>query len=392
MLSASKLTKSKFNVMIAPNFEGEEQMRLRQDRLVTRLWCDRRTLLRGIAASAGSVGLIASKDAVGEVSGEATSFAAADANTVQNEVTHRTLPINGLRFHIAEQGQGPLVLLCHGFPECWYSWRHQLPALAGAGFHAVAPDMRGFGQTEAPDDIASYTIVHNVADMVQLVSALGEQQAVIIGHDWGAPVAWNAALLRPDTFRAVVAMSVPYRVRPPVAPLKALREAGTTTFYWQYFRTPGVAEAEFEGDIARTVRTLLYGKGISLMMKSGEGFLTGTTIPEQLPPWLTQEDITYYIETFKRTGYRGGLNWYRNIDRNWELSAAWEGAKIRQPALFIAGSEDGVVKFAAKPLEQMPSTVPGLKKALLIPGAGHWIQQERVAEVNAAVLEFIRSV
>jgi pimeloyl-ACP methyl ester carboxylesterase len=351
---------------------------------------NRRAVLRGIAISITPPALIASADAIADAS-RGVLLAAAESNGTQNKLTHRTIYANGLRFHIAESGQGPLVLLCHGFPECWYSWRHQLPALAEAGFHAVAPDMRGFGQTEAPDDISEYTIGHNIADMVQLVSALGGQQAVIVGHDWGAPVAWNSALLRPDIFRAVVAMSVPYRARPPVAPLKALHDAGTTNFYWQYFQAPGVAEAEFERDVDRTVRTLLYGKGISLMMKPGQGFLADATIPEQLPSWLTDEDITYFVETYRRSGYRGGLNWYRNIDRNWELSAAWEGMKVRQPALFIAGSEDPVIKFSAKALEQLPTTVPGLKKTLVIPGSGHWIQQERPAEVNAAILEFLHS-
>src|SRR5262249_43016966 len=234
--------------------------------------------------------------------------AKAQTDNTQNELRHRTLDLSGLRFHIAESGEGPLVLLCHGFPECWYSWRHQLSALAEAGFHAVAPDMRGFGQTEAPDDVSEYTIGHHIADMVQLVLALKERQAVIIGHDWGAVVAWNSALARADIFRAVVAMSVPYRDRPPVAALKALRDAGVTNFFWQYFQTPGVAEAEFERDVDRSVRTALYGTAPSLMIKPGEGLLAGRTIPEKLPPWLTPQDIAYYVETYKRTGYRGGLN------------------------------------------------------------------------------------
>jgi pimeloyl-ACP methyl ester carboxylesterase len=313
---------------------------------------------------------------------------------MQNEPTHRTLTLNGLHFHVAEQGEGPLVLLCHGWPECWFSWRHQLRALADAGFHAVAPDMRGFGQTDAPEDVCSYTIVHNVGDMVQLVSTLGEKQAIIIGHDWGAPVAWTSALLRPDIFRAVVAMSVPYRVRSPTAPLKALWDAGTTNFYWQYFQTPGVAETEFERDVDRTMRTLLYGKGVSLMMKPGQGFLGESIVPEQMPSWLTEEDLAYYVETYKRTGFRGGLNWYRNIDRNWELSAFWDGMKIQQPALFVAGEDDPVIKAAtgAKALEQLSTTVPGLKRTYLIPAAGHWVQQQHAAEVNAAVLEFLRAI
>ena len=319
--------------------------------------------------------------------------AADEGKSMATEPTHRTVPLNGISFHIAEQGQGPLALLCHGWPECWYSWRHQLRALSEAGFHAVAPDMRGFGQTDAPEDVSAYTIVHNVGDMVQLVSTLGEKQAIIIGHDWGAPVAWTSALLRPDIFRAVVAMSVPYLVRSPVAPLKALRDAGTTNFYWQYFQTTGVAEAEFERDVDRTMRTLLYGKGVTLVMKPGQGFLGESIVPDQVPSWLTEEDVAYYVETYKRTGFRGGLNWYRNIDRNWELSATWDGMKIQQPAFFIAGTEDGVIKgFGAKALEQLPTTVPGLKGTRLISGAGHWVQQERAAEVNAAVVEFLRTV
>jgi len=350
--------------------------------------CNRRTVLRGIAGSLAIPALIAT-DASADAPRGAT-LAATESGSAQYELSHRTVSVNGLRLHIAESGQGPLVLLCHGFPECWYSWRHQLRALAEAGFHAVAPDMRGFGQTDAPEDVAEYTIGHNVADMVQLVSILGEKQAVIIGHDWGAPVAWTSALLRPDIFRAVVAMSVPYRARPLVAPMKALRDAGNTNFYQLYFQTPGVAEAELERDVDRSVRTLLYGTGVSLMMKPGMGFLVDATIPQQLPSWLTDEDISYFVETYKRSGYRGGLNWYRNIDRNWELSGGWEGMKVQQPALFIAGSNDGVIKVMAKPLEELPTTVPGLKKTLILPDSGHWIQQQRPAEVNAAILEFLR--
>jgi pimeloyl-ACP methyl ester carboxylesterase len=173
--------------------------------------------------------------------------------------------------------------------------------------------------------------------------------------------------------------------------LKGLRDAGATNFYWLYFQTPA-AQAEFERDVDRTVRTFLYGKGISLMLKPGQGFLTDTTVPDQLPPWLTSEDISYYVENYKRSGYRGGLNWYRNIDRNWALSGSWEGLKIQQPALFIAGGDDGVVKFMAKAVEQLPTTVPGLKKTLIVPNSGHWIQQERSEEVNAAILDFLRSV
>jgi pimeloyl-ACP methyl ester carboxylesterase len=309
-------------------------------------------------------------------------------------VAHRVVTLNGIRMHIAEQGAGPLVLLCHGWPECWYSWRHQLAAVAAGGFHAVAPDMRGFGETDAPDEVHAYTIAHNVGDMVSLVGALGERSAVIVGHDWGAPVAWTAAQLRPDIFRAVAAMSVPYNPRGPMPPLQALRNAGITTFYWQYFQAPGIAEAEFEQDVDRTMRAFLYGKGLSMASVSpGHGILSESTIPKQLPSWLLDDDVRYYVETYRRTGFRGGLNWYRNIDRNWEISAAWDDLSIRQPAFFVAGTEDAVIRgFGKAALERLPNTVPGLKRVLLIDGAGHWVQQQRAQEVNASLLDFLHQL
>jgi len=315
------------------------------------------------------------------------------------EIKHHTIAVNGIQMHVAEQGEGPLVLLCHGWPELWYSWRHQLPALAAAGFRAVAPDMRGYGQTDAPSDIRSYTILHMVGDMVGLVAALGAQKAIIVGHDWGAPVAWTSALLRPDVFFAVVAMSVPHRPRGPAPPLKVLQHQGLNTFYWIYFQTPGVAEAEFEQDVTSTMRRVLYGGSgdargskFSMVLKPGKGFLEDSVDPEQLPAWLTDADIAVMAREFQRTGFRGGLNWYRNIDYNWELTAPWHGAVIQQPALFIAGTRDGVIRgpIGEGAVEKLPQVVPNLKRVLLIDGAGHWIQQERPVEVNAALLEFLK--
>lgn len=355
--------------------------------------CVRRAFLQALALSTAGLAPASSKRASGQEqpSRDAPSVIA-DGGARQIELKHRTVTLSGLRFHIAEAGQGPLVLLCHGWPESWYSWRHQLRALADAGFRAVAADMRGFGQTEAPEDVAAYTIVHHVGDMVQLVSALRETQAVIVGHDWGSPVAWTSALLRPDIFRAVIMMSVPYLERSRSAPLKALREAGISTFYWQYFQTPGVAEAELERDVERTIRTMLYGQGLSPKVTMGEGFLSGTSVPGQLPSWLTGEDVVHYVNTYKATGFRGGLNWYRNVDRNWELEAAWERLRIRQPALFIAGTEDIVIKwFAGKAVKDLQTTVPGLRETRLIPGAGHSVQQECAGEVNSTMLDFLRS-
>lgn len=314
------------------------------------------------------------------------------------DLTHRTLLVNGIQMHIAEQGVGPLVLLCHGWPESWYSWRHQLAALAAAGFHAVAPDMRGFGRTEAPADVGAYTLLHNVGDMVALVAELGARQAAIIGHDWGAPTAWNAAMMRPDVFRAVVGMSVPHRPRAKQAPLALLRQAGLQNYYWFYFQESR-AEVEFERDVPITMRKLLYGvsgdvpidRENPLMVPEGKGFLDRLAVPERLPGWLTEEDIAIMAAEYQRTGFRSGLNLYRNLDRNWELTAAWAGARITQPAMFIAGTRDPVIAGSRgeAAVARMGVAIADLRR-VMIEGAGHWIQQERPAEVNAAVLEFLR--
>jgi pimeloyl-ACP methyl ester carboxylesterase len=318
------------------------------------------------------------------------------------QAKHHDLTVNGVRLHLTEQGAGPLVLLCHGWPELAYSWRHQLPALAAAGYRAVAPDMRGFGHSDAPADINAYTLLHTTGDMVALVAALGETEAVIVGHDWGAPVAWTAAMIRPDIFRAVVAMSVPHRARGPVAPLAGLRAMGIETFYWQYFQSPGVAEAEFEADIPASLRRILFsgsgdappGRTLELLLPKGGGFLDLTLEPETLPAWLTADDLATMAASYRHSGFRGGLNYYRNIDRNWELLAPFTGAKIRQPALFIAGTRDVVIAgmMGKQSLADLPKHVLDLRGTLLIEGGGHWIQQERPAEVNAALIEFLNAL
>ncbi len=311
-----------------------------------------------------------------------------------SQITHRTVDTNGIRMHVAEQGAGPLVLLCHGFPESWYSWRHQLPALAAAGYHAVAPDMRGYGGTDRPEAIDQYTQLHHVGDMVGLLDALGAETAVIVGHDWGAPVAWNGALLRPDRFRAVAGLSVPYTPRGGTPPTAALARAyGDTFMYMLYFQTPGVAEAELEQNVRSTVRRVLAGisgegAGMPVLPKRST-FLQGLPDPEVLPAWLTPADIDFYTAEFERTGFRGGLNWYRNLDRTWELMAAWRGARITVPALFVAGDRDPVILRSRAAMDGLAETVPGLRERVLLPGAGHWTQQERPAEVNDALITFL---
>ncbi len=309
--------------------------------------------------------------------------------------------VNGVRMRVAEQGSGPLVVFTHGWPESWYSWRHQIEAVAAAGFRAVAPDMRGYGETDAPEAIDQYTILHLVGDIVELVRALGEKEAVVVGHDWGAVVAWHCALLRPDLFRAVVGMSVPYAPPGRMDLLTSLEQAGISTFYMQYFQAPGVAEAELERDVRDSLRRLAYsasgdgpeGKGFS-MLRPGHGLLDNTVPPEGPLAWLTEADLDHYTREFERAGFRGGLNWYRNLRRNWELTTAWRGCPIRQPSLFIAGERDGVLKFPASraQIEAYAKTLPGLRGTHILPGAGHWIQRERAAEVNRLLVEFLQGL
>jgi pimeloyl-ACP methyl ester carboxylesterase len=308
----------------------------------------------------------------------------------------RSISANGIDIFLLEQGTGPLVLLCHGWPELSYSWRHQIPAIAAAGYHVVAPDMRGFGQTSAPAEIAASSIFDHVGDMVALVAALGEKRAVVVGHDWGAPVAWHAAMFRPDIFSAVAGLSVPPPLRGRGRPLDTLRESGITKFYWQYFQAPGVAESELERDVAATMRTVLGRRfsdpQASLFIEDGQGFLGGATPHRPLPDWLTEADLAYFTAAYRKSGFRGGLNWYRNIDRNWELTAPWQDARIAQPSLFIAGSQDAVVTglIGAKRVADMERILPNLQQKLIIEGAGHWVQQERPGEVNAALISFLR--
>jgi len=329
------------------------------------------------------------------------------------EISHRTIEANGIHLHIAEQGEGPLVVLCHGFPESWYSWRHQLAALAAAGFHAVAPDMRGYGRSDRPEAIDQYTLLHLVGDMVGLLDALGAEQTVIAGHDWGAPVAWHAALLRPDRFRAVIGLSVPYRARTSVVPTSVMPQRDDAWFYQLYFQKPGVAEAELARDPRETILKLLLsgsgdvprrsagaadasrqaaGQGDVGMVPRDGGFLTRMVKPAVLPPWLTEADIDFYAGEFARAGFRGGLNWYRNIDRNWELLAPFAKAKVTVPALYVAGDRDLVVAFRGmdKVIANLTEYVPQLRATIMLPGCGHWTQQERASEVNAAMIDFLR--
>jgi pimeloyl-ACP methyl ester carboxylesterase len=314
-------------------------------------------------------------------------------------VTHRDLDVRGLRMHIAEAGRGPLVLLLHGFPESWYSWRHQLTALAAAGFHAVAPDQRGYGRTGRPAAADAYTILHLTGDVIGLMDVLGERQAVLAGHDWGAPVAWHAALLRPDRIRGVIGLSVAYRPRGSTAPVTAMRSRIGDAFYMVYFQEPGIADAELARDLPATFRKLLFSgsgdgpRGLPLVPPGG-GFLDGCVDPAVLPGWLTAHDISVFAAEYATAGFTGGLNWYRNLDRNWELTAAWHGAPVTVPALYLAGDRDLVLNFpgAREQLPRMREYIPQLRGTVLLPGCGHWTQQERPAEVSEAMIGFLRGL
>ena len=318
--------------------------------------------------------------------------------SVQPEL--QTVNANGLEMRVATAGEGPLVLLCHGWPEGWRSWRRQIEALAVAGYRAAAPDMRGYGGTQAPEAVDAYTIMHLVGDVVRLVEALGEKQAVIVGHDWGAVVAWHAALLRPDLFRAVVGMSVPYS--PPSARSlpEVLRRMGMENFYILYFQEEGRAESELDLDPEDSLAKVYLAasgdapKGAGFALVPPEGLLANAPRPAVQPDWLPQAELAAMAADFRRAGFRGGLNWYRNMDRNRDLLSAWRGLPIRQPSLFVAGTKDAVIRFpgSAGAMDAFAQTLPGLRGSVLVEGAGHWVQQERPDAVNAALLEFLRGL
>jgi len=318
------------------------------------------------------------------------------------EVTHRMIETNGIRLHIAEQGEGPLVILCHGFPECWYSWRHQLGALAKAGFRAVAPDLRGYAGSERPKEVENYTILDDIGDVVGLVDALGAEQAVIAGHDIGAPIAWQAALMRPDRFRAVVALSVPFRPRAfgDAGPPTTLMPRNENAVFYQLFLQTPEAEAALGRDLRRAFRSQFYSLSGDRPPSAGTAFAGGMvpragfglTDPPSLPAWITDSDIDVYVAEFTRSGFRGPLSWWRNIDRSWELLAPFVGAKVTVPALYMAGDRDFAATVFSQFITKQSAMVPKLRPAIMLPGCGHWTEQERAPEVSAAMIEFLRSL
>ncbi|HXY94692.1 MAG TPA: alpha/beta hydrolase [Acidimicrobiia bacterium] len=323
-------------------------------------------------------------------------------------VRHRTVETNGISMHVAEAGpaDGRPVVLCHGFPECWYSWRHQLAALGDAGYHVVAPDQRGYGLTDMPADVAEYTQLHLVGDLVGMLDTLGIERAAVVGHDWGAPVAWHSALLRPDRFDAVAALSVHWggiapRPTPAPKPTEALRAAmGDGFLYILFFQEPGVAERELDADLRRTLRCFLYALSGDIPRNEYHFFdASARTIWDLLaePPgaldWLTDADLDAFVASFSNHGtFFGGLNWYRNIDRTSELLAPFAGRVIDQPALFIGAEHDSIFGQTPEAVLATRAHIPNLRDPVWVQGSGHWIQQEEPEVVNDVLLDFLREV
>jgi pimeloyl-ACP methyl ester carboxylesterase len=360
-----------------------------------------------VGAAAGAVPLIAALaeplNAATAEAGTAGADPSSWADPLLPEVTHRMVETNGIHLHIAEQGTGPLVILCHGFPECWYSWRHQLDALAKAGFRAVAPDLRGYGRSDRPEEVEKYTLLHNIGDMVGLLDALGVKQAVIAGHDVGATIAWQAALLRPERFRGVIALSPPFRTRAfghAGPPTTLMPRSEDTVFYQLFLQTPE-AEAALGRDLRRTFRSQFYSLSGDRPQSAGASLgnagmvplkVAAVTDPTSLPAWVTESDIEVYVEAYSRSGWRGPLNWWRNIDRGWELMAAFDGATLAVPALYMVGERDMVATVFRDDIARQSSLVPKLRRSIMLPGCGHWTQQERAAEVSDAMIEFVRQL
>lgn len=316
----------------------------------------------------------------------------------------RTIQTNGIQMHISEAGEGPLVILCHGFPELGYSWRHQLQPLAEAGYRAVAPDQRGYGRSERPAAVEAYDMIQLTTDIVGLVAALGETEAVIVGHDFGSMVAQSCALLRPDLFKALALMSVPYFPRQDgdLLPTRLMdKMTGDGVFYINYFQEPGRVEAELEADVRQSVLMMLYSASGDAVPNNDswrfvfgkqERFIDTATVPDKLPPWLTEADIDVYTEMFSQSGFSGPVNWYRNLDRNWQLTPFLTGARILQPTLFVEGEFDAVRFMYSSVHDTMKQYIPDLREIVTLKGCGHWMQQEQPEAVNRALIGFLSDV
>jgi pimeloyl-ACP methyl ester carboxylesterase len=293
----------------------------------------------------------------------------------------RVAVADGIELSVSDLGSGPAVVLCHGFPELAYSWRHQVQPLLDAGYRVLVPDMRGYGASSAPAEVDAYDVASLCGDMVGLLDALGESQATFIGHDWGANVVWWLAAIHPDRVRAVAGLSVPFVPRAPAAPIPIMRAHLGEDFYIVWFQQPGVADAALGSDVRRTLTT---SRQWTAQWAEEDGAV------RKRPEWLTEDDLQVYVDAFERTGFTGGLNWYRNIDRNWQLMEPYGDRRIEQPAMFLTGELDPVRTFM--PAEAMDGWVTDLRSKTVVPGAGHWVQQQAPEAVNAELLGFLAAL
>jgi pimeloyl-ACP methyl ester carboxylesterase len=284
----------------------------------------------------------------------------------------------GIELSVLDEGEGPLVVLCHGFPELAYSWRHQIAPLTTAGYRVVAPDMRGYGGSSAPSGVEDYDVVSLCGDLVGLLDALGEESAVFVGHDWGASLVWQLAVFHPERVRAVAGLSVPFIPRAPAPPIPIMRRHLGEDFYIVWFQQPGVADGALAADVRRTLTTSRQWTA---------EWAREEDRPTKRAEWLTEEELEVYVRSFRRAGFTGGLNWYRNIDRNWELTEAVGERRIEAPALFLTGELDPVRRFM--PAEAMQGWVTDLRAEIIVPGAGHWVPQQSPQQVNEALLAFL---
>ncbi|MFZ2031711.1 MAG: alpha/beta fold hydrolase [Vitreimonas sp.] len=319
----------------------------------------------------------------------------------------RMIDTNGVKIRAAVQGEGPLVVMVHGFPESWYSWRHQMAPLAAAGFTACAIDVRGYGGSDKPQPVEAYAMKEMTADVAGVIDALSpDRPAVVIGHDWGAPIAWHTAVLYPDKVRAVAGLSVPYTGVTPVSLdqiIKAMFTDQGRFFYMAYFKDEGVAEAAFEADVRGTLRKMYYaGGGESGLAwggrekQHGDDLLTGMVDPDPFPPWLSSDDIDYFVHEFEGSGFRGPLNRYRNNDRDWQMMQGVADTHVHQPALFVCGDRDLVLRMfggdAAAAEARLRANATDVRGFHILPGIGHWTQQEAPDVTTGLIIDWLATL
>ena len=321
------------------------------------------------------------------------------------KLNQQFIQTNGVQYFIKTAGDpsAPLILFLHGFPDSWYSWRHQLTAMAVAGYYAAAPDMLGCGETDAPMEIERYSQDEMAKDIVGLIAALGHEQAIIVGHDLGASLTWQICLLYPEKVKAVIALSIPYGGRALAKPIPHMKKVfGDKFFYILYFQEPGVAEKEFDRDVKESLLRVYFSLSAAGSERASQfvnsdhpntakNYLDTTMLPETLPNWLSETNLDYYVSRYEKEGFRGIINWYRCLDIYWERTPYLAGKKITQPTYFIAGKQDPITHMVRKAIKRLPNVVEDLRGVEFFEDCGHWISCEQTELLNEKILDFLRS-